>query len=142
MEEHVKPPSDFDWVTARAKCSVADMFETLRQLAKAGVERINTFRGGTNPNGPRFRFEETEPLPHRGFTVWDTFSYQRRAVDFRLRTETIHVSGAGREVIQATLTLNDFGQCRFKVGYDELDAWQFLHRTLEWLFFTDDEAAT
>lgn len=129
-------PSDFDWVTARAKCSAAEIFESLRQLALGNVAQINTFRGGTNPQGPRFKFSDADPRKGRGFFVWDTFSAtERRAVDFWLLDDVIRVEQSARTPIDATLTLNDDGQCRFKVGTDELDNWQLLRRALEWLFF-------
>jgi hypothetical protein len=35
------------------------------------------------------------------------------------------------------VTLNDEGECRLKVGDDELEEWQVLKRALETLFFGD-----
>lgn len=107
------------------------MFELLRQLARVNVDQINGL--GT---GPRFKFDDSKPSQGRGFFVWDKSSInERRAVDFWLRDDSIRVESSGRNPIDATLTLNDNGQCRFKVGSEELDAWQLMRRALEWLFF-------
>lgn len=131
-------PSDFDWVTARAQCSAAEMFESLRQLAQANVTTINACRGGADGQRPRFHLRDSEPSLANGFAVWDTFAGRRRAVLFQLRGDVIHIEATrpGHE-FDATLTLNDAGQCRFKTAAEELDKWQVLRRALEWLFFED-----
>lgn len=57
-------------------------------------------------------------------------------VRFALYGEEIRIEGRGVDVgISATLTLNDLGECRLRVGDQELDRWQVLRRALEPLFF-------
>jgi hypothetical protein len=125
-------PSDFDWVTARAKCSAIDMFETLRQLVQVDVER----RNAQYPEGsPKDRFKFKAPALGRSFTVYDAYYYDRRAADFTLEVETIRVQSVGGLGMAATIALTDNGECRLMVGAEELEPWQFLRRALEPLFF-------
>jgi hypothetical protein len=133
-------PSSFDWVTARAQCTAAEAFESLRQLAQTNVEQINKFRGGTSLAGPRFAFKDFEDPSHRAFTVFDTFGIERRAVDFSLVGESIYIRPIDREVIHPSPILTEGGECRYKVGAEELYAWQLLRRALERLFFADELA--
>ena len=67
--------------------------------------------------------------------MFDRYGTQRRATDFRLDGELLHVNPTEGKAFQATLTLTDAGECKFKVGDDELYAWQLLRRALEGLFF-------
>lgn len=127
-------PPDFDWVSARAKCAAADMFENLRQLAKTNVDQRNAFR---EPHAKGDRFYLRDSSYGRRFTVDDSYGYSRRSVDFHLKPgDVIAVLGLdATQNFNATLTLNDKGECKFKVNGDELDPWQLLKRALEPLFF-------
>ncbi|MCX6537440.1 MAG: hypothetical protein NT151_00695 [Acidobacteria bacterium] len=119
---------DFDWVTARHQCSVGIIFERLRVRTSADVALRNK------------RLEsEREVAPLTVTTDGASFSVLRgptRVVRFMLRGETIDVSDEKiQTVMEATLTLNDAGECRLRVGDEELLLWQFLKRALETLFF-------
>ena len=127
------PPPDFDWVTRRAKCSADFMFGVLRRLAQENILRRNAV---PEPNQvpERFRFEEPEGGCH--FAVYEpTTAGARKAVDFRLEGGVIHVQPSEGDSFEVTLTLDNNGRCKFKVGADELDCWQVLQRGLEPLFF-------
>jgi hypothetical protein len=53
-------------------------------------------------------------------------------VTFRLiKTEIVVSDDSGKPVFSASLTLNDDGECRFKVADKELDSWQFRKKALE-----------
>jgi len=122
--------------------SASEMFESLRQLVQVNVETINNFRGQQ-----RSRFTGTERQFGFGFAVTDAAaSFNSRSVRFWLREDEISVEQSKqfhrqRQAVsfRAYLTLNDAGQCRFRVGTDELDKWQLLRRALEPLFFGQEE---
>jgi hypothetical protein len=134
-------PSDFDWVSQRARCSAPQMFEALRGLAQVNVDTVNQLKGGANPDGPRFRLSDTDPTHRTSFTVSDTLQSEHKGVNFWIdHQKTIHVEPTHqnrRGGFIATPTLNDRGQCRLLVDSHELDTWQLLRRALEWLFFDD-----
>jgi hypothetical protein len=48
--------------------------------------------------------------------------------------------GDDNEVLEATLTLNNQGECRLKVGKEELEFWQFRRLVLEDFFFNPPSA--
>jgi len=41
----------------------------------------------------------------------------------------------GKKILEATLTLNDSGECRVKIGGQEYELWQMRKKALENLFF-------
>lgn len=127
-------PSNWDWVTAREKCSIVKMFELLGLEASSNVEVMNSL------------------LADRGSNLWEfvttnaAFSVSRReftglvGVRFALRGNQIHAEGQGVKVsLMASLTLNDEGECRLLVGAEQLDRWQFLRRSLEPLLFKSED---
>jgi hypothetical protein len=61
-----------------------------------------------------------------------------RSVLFTVRGERINIKTESVSEINATLTLNNDGDCRFKVNGQELQAWQLSRVALEDLFFTND----
>ena len=110
------------------------MFEKLRRQAQANTVQRNKQLGSDS-----FQFTESgEPAVRAlAFTVIATQSPNR--ANFELKGQTIHASvGNGGSPLQATLTLTDDGNCKIKVGKDELEPWQFLRLVLEPLFFGDD----
>jgi hypothetical protein len=132
------PPSDFDWVTARHKCSVAYLFQTLLERAKQNVATMNALHKASGGREDAYVHD----------TVPGVFSVVRgvpgggppHTVRFNLdsRDETITVDAQGvpsMEPFTGSLTLNEKGQCRLKVGPEQLDEWQVLRRALEPLFF-------
>jgi len=130
------PPPDFDWVTARINCSAVGMLEVLRDAARANTAARNKYRPEGVTKGDRFGFNDRQG--ERGFSVWDSWGKERRGVDFTLEGNEINViTGNDATSFKALLTLADTGQCKFKVGDQELDAWHVLKRVLEPLFFRD-----
>jgi hypothetical protein len=118
---------DFDWVTVRRDCQLGEMFTRLRALAEANV----TTRNGQLTGKPRYGFEQ------RGdgaFTVWDQESTVRDAVDFDVLNDRIYVRRIS-DKFEVTLTMTSAGVCKYKVGHEELDAWQVLKKALEPMLF-------
>ena len=127
-------PADFDWVTARAKCSAFDMFVRLRELAQRDAERRNVFPEAT-ASTERFKFHDSEDRVKFAFSVWDRSGKTRRGTDFRLDGDVIRIQPTAGDAFEATVTLTDEGHCKLLVGNEVLDLWQVLRRALEPLFF-------
>jgi hypothetical protein len=59
-----------------------------------------------------------------------------RPITFRLRESDIAVlNGDDKPMFTATVTISDDGECRLRVGGQELEFWQVRRRALEHLFF-------
>ena len=57
-------------------------------------------------------------------------------VEFCRCEKTIQVNDKdGKKILEATLTLNDSGECRVKIGGQEYELWQMRKKALENLFF-------
>jgi hypothetical protein len=116
----------FDWVTERAACTVNSVFESLYIEIKSDVELANGKRKqqfGVNRNGGVI-------------TVFQENSSPPRSVAFGISGVVIFAEDSrSRKRTEATLTLNDKGKCRLKVGDLERERWQFRKDALEDLFF-------
>jgi hypothetical protein len=128
----VEKPSDFDWVTARMRCSTANVFEALHLTARQNVEARGA--GTENP----FSLVEAGG----GFSVLRHAFAGKVGVRFSASAHEIAAEsfGGGLKVsLKARLTLNDDGDCRLLVDGEELQEWQFLKRALEPLLFGPTE---
>lgn len=122
--------SDFDWVTARADCSLVAAFIRLEKSIREDTDTANQrfkdrkFRVTIQDSSSFSVYEEVQPPRH---------------ITFKLSESQIAVVKRcdGREDIQfsATLTINKDKQCRFLIGSEELEEWQFRKKALEPLFF-------
>lgn len=124
---------DFRWVTARHACSPFEVYKLLQSGCERDIEERNALR--KSPTDDPFTFKLT--TDGDGFYVLR--QGERRiasSVAFNWTEAGISVLGNDRTVfLEATLTLNDEGECRLKVGAEELSLWQFRKRALEDLFF-------
>jgi hypothetical protein len=130
-------PRELDWVTKRAECSPASIFDTL----KLGLESDVAARNKTFGNSPKCRFILTAKESHCVVTVdcanENTGMGFHKSVVFVLTSAGILVKEPeGKELLRATLTLSDDGECRVKVGEQEYELWQFRKQALEDLFFS------
>lgn len=123
---------DFDWVTARHRCSGANMFHQLRLEVEQNIKARNDV------------CEERQEREKFDFNVsGEKFSVSRgvakKMVDFTLKGDSIFVSGNGLlRPFVGTVTLGEpFGFCRLRVDGIELSRWQFLRMALEDLFFKE-----
>src|SRR5262249_14557635 len=128
---------DFDWVNARAKCSLSSMFVELQMDAEKDVERINELKVKTGI-GPLFELKKAEG----NFTVIRLATAETQSptmIAFRLNPESIMIESNRRHAdrIAVTVALNNQGQCVLKLDDEELYRWQLLKRVLEKLFFTN-----
>ena len=123
-------PGDWDWVSARHECSPRKFFERLDLLAQQNVKQRNAIGGAAFGH-----------VSHK--SLFSVFGENRSgplgspAVRFVLDDKgTIRVEASGLDVgFEGELTLNNSGECRLKVGSEELSEWQVLKRALEPLLF-------
>ena len=127
-------PNDFDWINARADCSMLLVFLKLQSECEADVESMNKRSVAMEPQGvkPHFCCESNEAKTQ--FWVFGNVA-PRMTVRFVLHNDHIAVETSG-EKLSITLTLNNEGKCKLRVdGADELDRWQLRKLVLEELFF-------
>jgi len=133
--ENRKPP-DFNWVEARERCSLKEVFEGLRLGIREDVETRNTNRAL-----PQDAFEQTSlKIVERGYVVrvfWDdTFgSFKDVFVQFSLKPQSIIVETNEGTVYEATIGLNENGDCKLKLNGKEYDPWQLRMLALEKFMF-------
>jgi hypothetical protein len=122
--------SVFDWVTALSSCSLAKVFEQLKLELEEDVKIRNELR----PAGASYIFRTT--LRDDVIVVFLEGSHVRGSVKFRINGKALDVrDGEDNIILQATLTLNDERQCRFRVNDREYESWQIRKRALQKLFF-------
>lgn len=120
----------FNWVVARDKCSARNVFEELRLAAQENVKVRNTQVNGK----PLVAFSAQA----NAFSIWNGDKtgpeHGRVAADFSLDGERIIVKSLEKEWT-ITLTLDDEGICKCRVGDKALDVWQVLRMALEPVLF-------
>ena len=128
-------PPNFDWVTARAKCSPYEMYETLLGAAKENVNARNKSLGYADDRlGDRFL--PCGVIVHtRSFSVFGPANGDRRSVEFAYTSDSILIEPMLGEKVKVTLSLNDNAVCGLKIGVQILDPWQVLRRFLEPVLF-------
>ena len=128
--------SDFNWVKARVDCSLAVEFGRLNFSAKSNVECRNETLPRNNAvefshhNDSDQQFEVSRTpvggLVGRKYEV----IFLRRNNHLLIRDNFLNLS------YELTLTLNDDGECRFRIdGKGEFKRWQVMRRALEPIFF-------
>jgi hypothetical protein len=124
----------FDWVTARAKCSAAHMFEKLKMAVSDDVKVRNELVPKDPEFGAAYGFSVAES--HNAIRVVRESQRGSKTIAFSLEGEEIKVADAnGALVFFATVSLNDEGVCVFKVDKEERELWQVCRRALEDIFF-------
>jgi hypothetical protein len=130
-----KTPDDFNWVAARSACSLGAVFELLKQQVQQDTEARQRILTATIHRHYGFRFLSASS---RSFSVLTEGNHIHCIVDFKLGDNAIQVGGSGFEGVpnfEATLTLDDEGECRAKIGEREFQLWQVRKMALETLFF-------
>jgi hypothetical protein len=122
--------AEFDWVGARAACSVDSAFQWLCLKAQGDLEQRNAQLGlavykfeSQYDQGDLIVFRKT-PKTHQVYRFHATENGVAFIDDIAKRT-----------ILQSTLTLCDDGQCRLKIADRECEFWQFRRRALESCFF-------
>jgi hypothetical protein len=128
---------DFDWVTAQAGCSAAQMFLSLQDGTRADVDRRNAATFGRT-EGWRFEFHEDED----GFEVVRIAGSSKESgfVTFQREGPRINIAGDGVDVrLTAIVGINANGDCRYFIGEGEFLGWEVRKQALDQLFFGDSE---
>jgi hypothetical protein len=128
-----KLPENFNWVKERSHCSLAVIFKELEHGVREDIATLQQLY----PKDPA-SFDVSSS--RNCFTVLlianPMTSMITNSVEFLLTREGIKVEDKDKtESLTVNLTLNHEGQCKLKVGTEELDQWQFRKMILEKLFF-------
>jgi hypothetical protein len=137
MSENKNIPSTLDWVKVRSACSIFQVFSELELGVRQDVEHMQSLvKANQNiafsfAKGSIRRFSVTrvdDPLMSIGESIY-----------FDCTGKEISVSGetatGEKKMLVAELTLTNDGECKLKVGDQELYQWQFRRMALERLFF-------
>lgn len=126
--QNVTDPN-FNWVTARSECSALGMFLSLQKDLTKDVETANKVfansrrKFGFSKDATSLTVYEERISPHIVAFVLDNTNTR------------ISVEENGELRYTASFTLDKEGRCRFIVGDEELENWQFRKKALESLFF-------
>jgi hypothetical protein len=124
-------PIELDWVDARCKCSLYEMYKRLRNEVKEDVKKRNDLR----KEGERVRFEFGAESA-KGFSVFREGLSGPTCIDFAISETEMSVAMRDQVILSATATVNDEGRCMFVVKGKELENWQVRKLALEELFFS------
>jgi hypothetical protein len=128
-----RKPDDFDWVSARKECSLAEIFQKLRMLVEQDVDK----RNGLLPEKSSFQFKLVS-ASEQLFSVVATGRYGHKSVVFRVNGDLISISTQEGFILEGgVVTLSNDGECRVKDKGVEYDLWQVRKMALEGIFFSD-----
>ena len=127
--ENKKPP-DFDWVTARAKCSTAVLFEQLQADVEQDAARARELMDeGYSLEVKRYSDRMILVILADNLGVAES-------IRFKLENNAIMVTRRDDvEIMRGVPTISDDKQCRLLVDGKERELWQFRKLALEGLFF-------
>ncbi len=130
-------PANLNWVEARGACKLSTVFEQLRADVMSDIEQRHNLRKATVPevNGAfGYRFEIVRSS--NSFTVLlHAGGIHKKSVTFILADAHIEVQNENSKLFDATIGLNDRGECTFRVKEQECYSWQIRKMALEELFF-------
>ena len=131
------PIEDFAWVAERSECTLARVFEVLRQQV---MEDVKIRQGKRAPIATvwaerfshGFRFVDG----NNSFTVLLEGEGLDERVSFLKESQTIKATrNNGEIIIEGAPTLNVEGKCVLKIGSEDQPIWYFRKCALESLFF-------
>lgn len=119
-----KIPNTFDWMTARTKCNVRELFKRLKEVVSADCNIANE-----NNKAIEFTAVSEE--------VFAVFRKGRSGATFRLHRSEIQVydMSSDEPKFTAKAYLLDGGDCTFVVDEKPLKAWQVSRMALEDVIF-------
>jgi hypothetical protein len=123
---------DFDWVTARAKCSLSQIFEELKAEVRHDVEiRKAMLPSPPQPSAYTFTFKSTDHT----FTVLLEGHKLHKTVEFSLEATAIAARANGKIIWSAGVELNEEGRCMLRINNQNYEHWQARKMALSDLFF-------
>jgi hypothetical protein len=129
MNGEGKKVTNFNWIKAKADCSLAQVFKQLELGAANDVDAANEQRK------PEDRHTFSISSAHGRFSIArESRSALPVSVDFSLEGDEIVVCTGNEIILRATITLNNQGRCMLQVDGEELEQWQVRRMALEDLF--------
>jgi hypothetical protein len=131
-----RKPLDFNWVHARERCSLKQVFEDLR----LGIREDVKTRNASLPTATSEIDNISLKVAERSNIIrifWDDSlgSYRDVFVEFDLTQQGITVKTNESTLFQFVVGLNDDGDCKLKFDGKDYDPWQVRMKTLEQLMF-------
>jgi hypothetical protein len=124
----------FNWVGARAECSLLPVFHRLQADCDTDVGTMNERLRASELRGQKAHFALESNEANTQFWVFGNIN-PRLIVKFIFCNDRIEVATPSK-TLSVTLTLNNEGKCKLRVdGAQELDQWQLRKLVLEELFF-------
>jgi hypothetical protein len=133
MTEANKKPPNFDWVSARQDCSLKEVFEALRLGIREDVETRNS----ALPDNPD---KATLKTAEHGKTIrvyWQDMyqQFDHLFVEFALTAQSLTARDDENLLFEASIGLNDEGDCKVYILGKQYDLWQIRRKALEQLMF-------
>lgn len=132
MSAEIQSPK-FNWVEARAVCSLLPVFKKLQMDVRDDAETLNRLRGGS--------LQIIEVAVNEKGALFSVFSGsdEKAAVEFSLHSDYIKIA-TRKSTFTLTLTLDNDCRCKLRVVEDSkdervLEQWQVRRLVLEDLFF-------
>ena len=127
-----EPKEPIDWVARLSSCSLHSVWDRLKLEIESDVAAR---RQQLIPMGVNYGFSIT-PLNDDVVVSLIGNAVLPRSIKISLTDDAIVVSdGTGKELFRATLTLDNDGECRFKINGAEREFWQMRQMALEELLF-------
>ncbi|MGA3095215.1 MAG: hypothetical protein ABSF25_02075 [Bryobacteraceae bacterium] len=125
--------ADFDWVKARAACSLEVLFQQLRVAVKRDVDSMNAVLAQAG-RPVQCQFGD---FSNRFLVMISGNGFPMRRAEFALSPSgiSVEVDKPKQKTFSAIATLNPDGDCRLVVNNQELELWQVCRLGLEDLFF-------
>jgi len=122
---------DFDWVGSRSGCSSDVAFERLKGEIEADVAARNAKR----PSHHAYGFSSRSDIDCIAVNL-DGNAVLKKVIKFRKTAGGISVHDINdSQIFEASLILNNDGECRFLIDGKECRSWQLRYKALEGLFF-------
>jgi hypothetical protein len=125
--------AEFNWVRERHSCSAYAIFMKLKLEIEQDVAERNALR-------PEERWYGFRVVSHgAAFSVMREGNKISKSATFSIKDDQIVVvDDKDKVVLKASLTLNDDGECRFKIEGKERESWHLRKLVLEEMFFGSD----
>ncbi|MGO9272127.1 MAG: hypothetical protein ACLQOO_18000 [Terriglobia bacterium] len=122
--------SEIDWVTKLFACSPTRVFEDLKLQVKKDID----IRNALLPKGSGYGFEMVVSSGDRFVVLIHLGPKRMQTVEFTLADTGISVGNGTKLMFDATLTLDDEGECVPKINGREYQFWQMRKMALQDLF--------
>ncbi len=123
-----------DWITARLGCSLDHSWSVLCERIKTDLETWKATQAGDKVE---FSVEEKSAVITRKVPGSSVSKITLRLKERTIAAEVAMQAGQLSSVMMTPL-LNEKGECRVRIGNEELEFWQASRRVLEKFLFRDE----